>query len=233
MAARSPSPSRSGWTSSLPSPKPRPPTPLLRSAGRRAQAKPALLLLAERDVCGAFPACADTASPALTLDLERSLRASQAYWRTVRQNRPITLINFGRGRCKAYQWSINNVDWKKDVHASALQSDGGLKSGACVVNQTMMPHPMHLHGPFFPGRGDQRRPIRCAMRDNRAGSSKTTVTIAFSTPIMPGWWSFHCQPFVPSARGYVHNFALQLNARDRRRSTLALARLFTLKAHNA
>ena len=46
-----------------------------------------------------------------------------------------------------YVWSINNVAWNKDV--PPLPVAEGERVELVFVNQTPMPHPMHLHGHEF------------------------------------------------------------------------------------
>ena len=46
-----------------------------------------------------------------------------------------------------YVWSINDVAWTKDVPPLAVAK--GERVELVIVNQTPMPHPMHLHGHEF------------------------------------------------------------------------------------
>jgi len=46
-----------------------------------------------------------------------------------------------------YVWSINNVVWNKDTPPLAVAE--GERVELVFVNQTPMPHPMHLHGHEF------------------------------------------------------------------------------------
>src|ERR1700730_11611388 len=87
---------------------------------------------------------ASTASPALTLDLERRLRAAQPL-KPRKADRTHTL-NL-TGEMAGYVWSINNVAWNKDVPPLPLAA--GERVELVFINQTRTPHPMHLHGHEF------------------------------------------------------------------------------------
>ena len=142
-AASSRSPSRSGWTSSSPFPK----AGCLsgaRRAGRRAQRGPVSCCLPGRDKLPAFPAWQRRHRRRSTLGLERRLRAARAFGGP--QGGPDAYSEFDRIDA-GYQWSINNVAWTKDV--PPLTVSDGERVELAIVNQTMMPHPMHLHGHSF------------------------------------------------------------------------------------
>src|SRR5262249_10081843 len=85
-----------------------------------------------------------TASPPLTLDLERRLRAVKPL-KPPKADRTHTL-NL-TGEMAGYVWSINNVAWTKDV--PPLPIAAGERVELIFVNQTPMQHPMHLHGHEF------------------------------------------------------------------------------------
>jgi FtsP/CotA-like multicopper oxidase with cupredoxin domain len=87
---------------------------------------------------------AEMPSPALTLDLERSLRAKNPL--AQRKADRVHTLNL-TGEMAGYVWSINNVAWNKDVPPLAVAE--GERVELVFVNQTPMPHPMHLHGHEF------------------------------------------------------------------------------------
>jgi len=145
-----------------------------------------IVLLAGKGRVRPISVRAGTASPALTLDLERSLRAVKPL-ADRKADRTYT-INL-TGAMQGYQWSINNVAWNKDV--PPLMVTEGERVELVLVNQTMMPHPMHLHGHSFQVVAINGDRFAGAMRDTVLVPPKTTVTIAFDAD-NPGWWSFHC-----------------------------------------
>jgi FtsP/CotA-like multicopper oxidase with cupredoxin domain len=91
-----------------------------------------------------IPDTTNTASTALTLDLERRLRAAEPL-KPRKADRTHTL-NL-TGDMARYIWSINNVAWNKDVPPLPIAK--GERVELVMINQTKMPHPMHLHGHEF------------------------------------------------------------------------------------
>ena len=129
---------------------------------------------------------ASTASPPLTLSLERSLKAVRPL--ADRKADRTHVINL-TGAMQGYQWSINNVAWTKDV--PPLEVAEGERVELVLANQTMMPHPMHLHGHSFQVVAVGGDRFAGAVRDTVLVPPKTTVTVAFDAN-NPGWWAFHC-----------------------------------------
>jgi FtsP/CotA-like multicopper oxidase with cupredoxin domain len=144
------------------------------------------VLLAGTGQVSRISGLADTASPPLTLDLERSLKAVKPM--AVRKADRTHVINL-TGAMQGYQWSINNVVWNKDV--PPLMVAEGERVELVLTNQTMMPHPMHLHGHSFQIVAIDGVRFRSAVRDTVLVPPKTTVIVAFDAD-NPGWWPFHC-----------------------------------------
>jgi FtsP/CotA-like multicopper oxidase with cupredoxin domain len=63
---------------------------------------------------------------------------------------------------KPYAWSMIGEYWP---HVNPLMLTKGQRVEIDLVNQTMMSHPMHLHGHAFQVIAIDGRPIRGAMRD--------------------------------------------------------------------
>jgi FtsP/CotA-like multicopper oxidase with cupredoxin domain len=129
---------------------------------------------------------ADAASPPLALGLERSLRAAEPL--PNRKADRTHVLNL-TGSMQGYQWTINNVAWSKDVQP--LKVVEGERVELVLTNQTMMPHPMHLHGHAFEVVAIDSDRFPGALRDTVLVPPKTTVTVAFDAD-NPGWWAFHC-----------------------------------------
>jgi len=145
-----------------------------------------ILLLAGKGHIRRISGKAEAASPPLTLDLERSLRAVKPLVdRKADRTHTINLT----GKMQAYQWTINNVAWTKDV--PPLKVAEGERVELVLTNQTMMPHPMHLHGHTFQVVAINGDRFAGALRDTVLVPPKTTVTLAFDAN-NPGWWAFHC-----------------------------------------
>ncbi len=145
-----------------------------------------IVLLAGRGQITRISGMAEAASPPLTLDLERSLRAIEPLVdRKVDRTHTINLT----GSMQGYQWSINNVAWTQDV--PPLRVAEGERVELVLINQTMMPHPMHLHGHSFQVVAINGHRFAGALRDTVLVPPETAVTLAFDAN-NPGWWAFHC-----------------------------------------
>ena len=129
---------------------------------------------------------AKMASPALTLDLESRLRALEPL-KPRKANRVHTL-NL-TGEMAGYRWSINNVAWSKDV--PPLPVAQGERVELIFVNQTRMPHPMHLHGHEFQVVEIDGKRFAGAVRDTVLVPPGRRVVVAFDAN-NPGLWALHC-----------------------------------------
>src|SRR5262249_36138900 len=135
------------------------------------------------------PDTASTASPPLTLDLERRLRA-------VKPLKPLKPRKADRthtlnltGEMAGYVWSINNVAWTKDV--PPLPIAAGERVELVFVNQTPMQHPMHLHGHEFQVVEIDGKRFAGAVRDTVLVPPRRRVVVAFDAN-NPGLWAIHC-----------------------------------------
>ena len=88
-----------------------------------------------------------------------------------------------------YVWSINNIPWTKDVPPLPIAKDERVE--LVMVNQTRMPHPMHLHGHEFQVLEIDGKRFSGAMRDTVLVTPGRRVVVAFDTN-NPGLWAFHC-----------------------------------------
>jgi FtsP/CotA-like multicopper oxidase with cupredoxin domain len=88
-----------------------------------------------------------------------------------------------------YIWSINDVAWNKDV--PPLPISQGERVELVFVNQTQMPHPMHLHGHEFQVVEIDGERFPGAVRDTVLVPPRRRVVIAFDAK-NPGWWAIHC-----------------------------------------
>jgi FtsP/CotA-like multicopper oxidase with cupredoxin domain len=145
-----------------------------------------IALLAGKGQVSRVSGMAGAASPPLTLGLERSLRAVKPL--ADRKADRTHVINL-TGAMQGYQWSLNNVAWTKDV--PPLKVAEGERVELVLTNQTMMPHPMHLHGHSFQVVAINGNRFAGAVRDTVLVPPKTTVIAAFDAR-NPGWWAFHC-----------------------------------------
>jgi FtsP/CotA-like multicopper oxidase with cupredoxin domain len=133
-----------------------------------------------------IPDTAATASPALTLDLERRLRAAKPL-KPRKANRVHTL-NL-TGQMAGYVWSINGVSWNENV--PPLPVAKGERVELVFVNKTPMPHPMHLHGHEFQVVEIDGKRFPGAVRDTVLVPPGRRVVVAFDAN-NPGYWALHC-----------------------------------------
>ena len=129
---------------------------------------------------------ANTPSPALMLDLERTLRATKPL--AQRKADRVHTLNL-TGEMGGYIWSINNVAWNKDV--PPLPVAEGERVELVFVNKTPMPHPMHLHGHEFQVVEIDGERFSGAVRDTVLVTPNRRVVVAFDAN-NPGWWAIHC-----------------------------------------
>ena len=88
-----------------------------------------------------------------------------------------------------YVWSINNVVWSKDTPPLPIAS--GERVELVIVNRTMMPHPMHLHGHEYQVVEIDGKRFAGAVRDTVLVPPGRRVVVAFDAN-NPGLWAFHC-----------------------------------------
>jgi FtsP/CotA-like multicopper oxidase with cupredoxin domain len=133
-----------------------------------------------------IPGVAEAPSPPLNLDLERSLRAKKPL--ADRKADRLHTLNL-TGDMAGYVWSINNVVWNKDMPPLAVAE--GERVELVFVNQTPMPHPMHLHGHEFQVVEVDGDRFQGAVRDTILVTPGRRVVVAFDAN-NPGWWALHC-----------------------------------------
>jgi FtsP/CotA-like multicopper oxidase with cupredoxin domain len=133
-----------------------------------------------------IPPMAAQPSTALTLDLERSLRAVAPLQQ--RKADRVHQVNL-TGSMEGYIWSINDVPWTKDV--PPLPVAKGERVELVFENQTPMPHPMHLHGHTFQVVEIDGQRFPGALRDTVLIPPAKRVVVAFDAD-NPGWWALHC-----------------------------------------
>jgi FtsP/CotA-like multicopper oxidase with cupredoxin domain len=129
---------------------------------------------------------AEAPSAPLNLDLERALRAKRPL--AERKADRVHTLNL-TGEMAGYVWSINNVAWSKDV--PPLPVAEGERVELVFVNQTPMPHPMHLHGHEFQVVEIDGERFPGAVRDTILVTPGRRVVVAFDAN-NPGWWALHC-----------------------------------------
>ena len=145
-----------------------------------------IVLVAGGAAIARIPNEAAMASPALTLDLESRLRALQPL--KPRKADRVHVINL-TGEMMGYRWSLNNVVWNKDTPPLPIAK--GERVELVMINQTRMPHPMHLHGHEYQVVEIDGKRFPGAVRDTVLVPPGRRVVVAFDAN-NPGHWAFHC-----------------------------------------
>jgi FtsP/CotA-like multicopper oxidase with cupredoxin domain len=92
------------------------------------------------------------------------------------------------GAMAPYALSLNDEHWP---NINPLIIAAGQHVAIEMLNRTMMPHPMHLHGHAFQVVAINGAPLAGAVRDTVLVPPMGSVTIAFDAD-NPGRWAFHC-----------------------------------------
>jgi len=101
------------------------------------------------------------------------------------------------GDMNRYIWSIND---KKLSQATFFEARVGERLEIRLINETMMEHPMHMHGAFFVvdnGKGEL-----APLKHTVIVKPGETITVHTSFD-EPGPWVFHCHLFYHAAAGMV------------------------------
>jgi FtsP/CotA-like multicopper oxidase with cupredoxin domain len=164
--------------------------------GKRARAG---IILATPDAPVARIEDAAAAAPALDNSLEARLSAVDPL--PARQPDLVHRIAF-TGNMRPYSWALNGQYWPQ---IEPLMLRKGQRVEIELVNQTMMPHPMHLHGHAFQVIAVDGRPIAGAVRDTVLVPPRGNLRFAFDAD-NPGRWAFHCHNLYHMATGMLTEF---------------------------
>ena len=143
---------------------------------------------------------ADTTMPPIDLSLERrlvSLSPLEARRPSVTHRIALT------GTMQPYAWSIDDRAW---ANHKPLRVSKGQRVVLEMVNQSMMAHPMHLHGHHFQVIAINGQALNGAMRDTVLVPVHGSVTVAFDAN-NPGRWLLHCHNLFHMATGMMTEIA--------------------------
>ncbi len=139
------------------------------------------------------------AAPALDNSLEARLSAVDPL--PARQPDLVHEIVF-TGSMRPYSWALNGQYWPDIV---PLMLRKGQRVEIELINRTMMPHPMHLHGHAFQVTALGGKPIDGAVRDTVLVPPQGQVRFVFDAD-NPGRWGFHCHNLYHMATGMITEF---------------------------
>ena len=138
----------------------------------------------------------EQAAPPLDLAFERKLRSAHAVPEGLAlRTHPVVL----GGTMEGYVWTINGRTWDDRL---ALRVRVGDRVELAMRNDSMMGHPMHLHGHHFQVVEVNGQRFEGARRDTVWLPPETAVTIAFDAS-NPGTWAFHCHHLYHMAAGMM------------------------------
>lgn len=143
-----------------------------------------------------IPSEAELIAPPVLLDLERQLLGSEGL---APRAADLSVALDLTGDMSSYQWGINGRTF---AEREPVQITLGQRVEITLRNQTMMSHPMHLHGHHFQVVGLGRARLIGAMRDTVLIPAMESVTIAFDAD-NPGEWPLHCHNMYHMAAGMM------------------------------
>jgi FtsP/CotA-like multicopper oxidase with cupredoxin domain len=135
-------------------------------------------------------------APAVDLSLEAKLSAASPL---AARPADVTLHMALGGDMSPYKWSLNNRSWPDD-NAAIVKT--GQRVMVNMTNNTMMSHPMHLHGHAFQVVALNNTPINGAVRDTVLVPPMGRVLIAFDAD-NAGRWALHCHNMYHMAAGMM------------------------------
>jgi FtsP/CotA-like multicopper oxidase with cupredoxin domain len=106
------------------------------------------------------------------------------------------------GGMRPYAWALNGQYWPEIV---PLMLGKGQRVEIEMINRTMMPHPMHLHGHAFQVTALDGKQVAGAVRDTVLVPPQGQVRFAFDAN-NPGRWGFHCHNLYHMATGMITEF---------------------------
>jgi FtsP/CotA-like multicopper oxidase with cupredoxin domain len=162
--------------------------------GKRART--GIILAASGATVSRLAAEAGENAPPVDLSLERRLEAVTPL---APRAPDVTHRVILAGAMAPYAWSLNGEYWP---NVTPLMVTPGQRVAIEMLNHTMMPHPMHLHGHAFQVVAINGTPIAGAVRDTVLVPPMGSVTIAFDAD-NPGRWAFHCHNMYHQVTGMM------------------------------
>jgi len=127
---------------------------------------------------------------------ERSFRAQKPLSRrAVNRSIPVVL----GGKMTGYDWDLNGASWPDAAPMTVVKGD---RVELVFRNDTMMSHPMHLHGHRFQVTEIDGERLDGAYRDTVLVMPKSTVKVEFDAD-NPGLWMMHCHILWHEAAGMM------------------------------
>lgn len=144
----------------------------------------------------------DATTQPLDLILEAGLRGTRPLAEKPADRRQTVMLG---GDMAAYVWTLDGRTWG-DHRPLPVRS--GERIELTLSNQSMMGHPMHLHGHHFQVVAIDGQRLPGAVRDTVWVPPMRTLTVAFDAD-NPGQWAFHCHHLYHMATGMMTTVAYQ------------------------
>jgi FtsP/CotA-like multicopper oxidase with cupredoxin domain len=138
----------------------------------------------------------DAPTPPLDVVLEARLRAVTPLTEKPVDRRETVVLG---GDMAAYLWTLDGRTWGDH---RPLKVRAGERIEVTLANQSMMGHPMHLHGHHFQVVAIDGERLAGAVRDTVWVPPMRSLTVAFDTA-NPGQWAFHCHHLYHMATGMM------------------------------
>jgi len=142
------------------------------------------------------------AAPAFDLDQELRLEAIESLEPRPRDRRQLIVLG---GGMQPYVWTLNDAVWGSHVPIDARSGD---RVELIFRNDTMMAHPMHLHGHAFQVVGINKRTLAGARRDTVHVPPGASVGIAFNAGEAASWM-LHCHHTPHQAAGMISELRIR------------------------
>lgn len=143
-----------------------------------------------------IPVAGAAKGPVLDLAFEAKLRAATPLAAEAQPRRfTVDLL----GTMTGYKWGMQG---------DPILVRRGERAEITMRNQSMMAHPMHLHGHRFQVLAIDGKPLNGAVRDTVLIPPMRSVTIGVEA-MNPGKWAFHCHHLYHMAAGMMATFAYE------------------------
>ncbi|MCA1408977.1 multicopper oxidase domain-containing protein [Ensifer sp. IC3342] len=150
-----------------------------------------IILAPSRAKIGKLASRGAETGPVVGLDLEQRLAATASLpARPIDRRFELTL----KGSMSGYDWRVEG--------GNGLEVREGERIDVVMRNNSMMAHPMHLHGHHFQVTDIGGRALKGAVRDTVLVPPMGSVSVAFDA-INPGRWPLHCHHLYHMASGMM------------------------------
>lgn len=161
-----------------------------------ARERAGFVLATKRGMVRRIDATGKQAAAPIDLALESGLRATEPLLEKAVDQRDTVVLG---GDMAAYVWTMDGLAWPQHRPVT-VRRDARVE--VTLRNESMMNHPMHLHGHHFQVTAIDGRRFRGAVRDTLWVPPGREVSVTFDAN-NPGTWAFHCHHLYHMATGMM------------------------------